>query len=275
MLKKRTSVLFVSSNGKDSKTIQIPTIFLLNWKKYLIITISVFGILGVTIGLFIFDYTSKYYTTMYKEKLARANQIKNAIDIEKAKKSFKSINESMQKINLFMTQRGLKTMKLENAGGPEEFDIADLNSIAAFYAKDIAKMEDLVKNTPMGKPFFGEITSRFGYRYNPFGGSAIEGHKGIDFKGDYGAPIKSTAEGKVTFAGTKGGYGNCVIIQHKNNLKTLYGHLSAISVKNGQLVKLGDVIGKLGSTGRSTGPHLHYEVMKNDVRINPEIFITQ
>ncbi len=273
MLKHKTSVLFVNSNGKDRKTIQIPTTILLNWKKYLISAIVLFGIFGLIIGFFIYEHTSHYYTTIYKERLVRANQIKNAIDIEKAKSSFQSIDESMLRINQFMAERGLEPLSLVSAGGPMEFEITDINEIAAYYATDIQKLEDLIQEVPIGKPHFGEQTSGFGYRKNPFGGNAVETHKGLDFRGEEGSPIRVTAEGKVVFAGQKGGYGNCVIIKHENDLKTLYGHLSEINVKDGQSVILGQIIGKLGSTGRSTGPHLHYEILHKEEKIDPQKFL--
>jgi len=82
------------------------------------------------------------------------------------------------------------------------------------------------------------------------------------------------AKGKVIFAGIKGGYGNCIIIKHANGFETLYGHLSKIKVKKGHQVEIGEHIGNIGSTGRSTGPHLHYEVHQNGKRINPQSFLT-
>lgn len=273
MLKRKTSVLFVNADGKERKTIQIPSSILLNWKKYLISAVVIFGVLGLVIGFFIYEHTSNYYSTIYKERLARANQIRNAIDIEKAKQSFESINQSMVQINQFMEERGLEPMVLENAGGPLEFDVTDINEIAEFYVEDIKKIEGLVKTTPIGKPHFGEQTSGYGIRKNPFGGGSVEGHRGVDFRGPIGAPIKTTAEGKVVFAGWKGGYGNCVIVEHENDFQTLYAHLSQIKVEEGQKIKLGHIIGELGSTGRSTGPHLHYEIIRNNEKINPEEFL--
>lgn len=273
MLKRKTSILFVNSDGKDKKTIQIPTSILLHWKKYLVSAVLLFGILGLIIGFFIYENTSQYYSVIYKEKLTRANHIKNAIDIKKAKQSFQSIDQSMERINTFMVKRGLAPIELENAGGPDDFDVTEINQVAEFYANDLLKLEDLIRNTPIGKPHDGDQTSQFGYRRNPFGGGNIEGHKGIDFRGNTGAPIQSTADGKVMFAGVKGGYGNCVIIQHENQLQTLYGHLSKINVKENQYIKLGHIVGELGSTGRSTGPHLHYEIIKNNEKINPQDFL--
>ncbi|MDP9957836.1 murein DD-endopeptidase MepM/ murein hydrolase activator NlpD [Epilithonimonas hungarica] len=98
-------------------------------------------------------------------------------------------------------------------------------------------------------------------------------HKGLDVAVAYGSPVKCSASGKVIFAGVKGGYGNCVIIEHGNGLATLYGHLSEILVEANDRVKVGQTIAKSGNTGRSTGPHLHYEVHKNNQPINPRLFL--
>ena len=98
-------------------------------------------------------------------------------------------------------------------------------------------------------------------------------HKGVDIAAPMGTDVYCAAQGKVIFAGQKSGYGNCVIIEHGNGLATLYGHLSKILVDANQQVKIGDIIAKVGSTGRSTGPHLHYEVRKNNTPINPKLFL--
>lgn len=98
-------------------------------------------------------------------------------------------------------------------------------------------------------------------------------HKGIDYAVAYGSDIQCTAAGTVLFAGQKGGYGNCVIVSHGNGLATLYGHLSSILVKANETVKVGQVIAKSGNSGRSTGPHLHYEVHKNNTPVNPKLFL--
>jgi len=98
-------------------------------------------------------------------------------------------------------------------------------------------------------------------------------HKGLDVAVAYGSPVKCAASGKVIFAGVKGGYGNCVIVEHGNGLATLYGHLSELLVETNDRVKVGQIIAKSGNTGRSTGPHLHYEVHKNKQPINPRLFL--
>lgn len=116
------------------------------------------------------------------------------------------------------------------------------------------------------------ISSGFGYRRDPFtGGGAM--HAGLDFRGPIGAPIYAAAKGHISFAGRKAGYGNCIEISHGNGLLTRYAHMSRFSATVGQRVAAGDVIGAIGNTGRSTGPHLHFEVRINDHAVNPRPFL--
>ena len=116
------------------------------------------------------------------------------------------------------------------------------------------------------------ITSGFGYRTDPFRGSAAF-HAGLDFKGPTGAPIYSAANGKVAFVGRRPGYGNCIDIDHGNGLRTRYAHMSTFRAKAGQSVRAGELIGAVGSTGRSTGPHLHFEVRLHGQPVNPRPFL--
>jgi murein DD-endopeptidase MepM/ murein hydrolase activator NlpD len=127
---------------------------------------------------------------------------------------------------------------------------------------------------PLRKPIAGDIdeSSPFGIRTDPIVHEAAM-HTGIDFRGDTGDPIRATAAGIVTIAGWSGGYGKMVEIDHGNGLATRYGHLSQIDVDVGDTVRAGSVVGKLGSTGRSTGPHLHYEVRVKGEAVDPQKFL--
>ncbi len=116
------------------------------------------------------------------------------------------------------------------------------------------------------------ISSGFGYRSDPINGGAAF-HAGLDFKGPIGAPIYAAAKGTISFAGRKQGYGNCVEIDHGNGLMTRYAHMSRIGAVLGQSVAAGDTIGAIGSTGRSTGPHLHFEVRIGGRPVNPRPFL--
>ncbi len=127
--------------------------------------------------------------------------------------------------------------------------------------------------TPSIWPTTGVITSDFGIRVDPvYGGQAY--HEGIDIADDYGTQVVATAAGTVTFAGpTDGGYGNLVEIDHGNGIVTRYGHNSVVLVSPGQQVRQGDVISLMGSTGKSTGSHLHYEVDVNGTPVDPIVFL--
>ena len=119
----------------------------------------------------------------------------------------------------------------------------------------------------------GKINNEFGYRRNPFGGRGYEFHSGLDIDGERGDIVASPANGIVSKAGWEGGYGNLIEIDHGNGLTTRYGHLSRGDVQIGDTVQRGQLIGLIGSTGRSTGPHLHYELRLNDKPINPRRFL--
>ena len=127
---------------------------------------------------------------------------------------------------------------------------------------------------PVRKPVVGEVdmSSPFGMRMDPFLGRPAV-HTGIDLRGEVGEPVRATATGRVTIAGREGGYGNMVEISHGNGFATRYGHLSEINVKSGQIVRIGEVVGRIGSTGRSTAPHLHYETRVNGEAVDPQKFL--
>ncbi|MGH6779239.1 MAG: M23 family metallopeptidase [Bradyrhizobium sp.] len=147
------------------------------------------------------------------------------------------------------------------------------------YRVDIARAQmDRLKRTlafvPYRKPVVGKIAinSGFGVRIDPFNDRPAM-HPGIDIHARSGDPVLATADGKVAKAGWFGGYGRMVEINHGNGLSTRYGHLSKVDVKVGEPVKIGQVIGEVGSTGRSTGPHLHYETRIDGEAVNPEKFL--
>ena len=127
---------------------------------------------------------------------------------------------------------------------------------------------------PYRKPVIGEVefSSGFGVRNDPFLGRPAM-HSGLDFRASTGDPVRTTANGKVVTAGWQGGYGRLVEVDHGNGLSTRYGHLSEINVKVGDIVRIGQVIGAVGSTGRSTGPHLHYETRVEGDAVDPQRFL--
>ncbi len=160
-----------------------------------------------------------------------------------------------------------------NSGGPEENNRADGEN------KELeAQLRVMQANTnpaflPTMWSHLGKINNEFGFRRNPFGGRTYEFHPGMDIDGERGDLVVAPANGTVIAAAYKGGYGNMVEIDHGNGLTTRYGHLSKIEAAAGDTVTRGQLIAYIGSTGRSTGPHLHYELRLNDRPINPRHFL--
>jgi len=159
-----------------------------------------------------------------------------------------------------------------NSGGPA----ADANSIDDAEIEQQLRAIQSTSNAafiPAMWAHTGKITNEFGFRRNPFGGRTYEFHAGMDINGERGDMVVAPANGTVIHAGWKGGYGNLVEIDHGNGLTTRYGHLSKIEVREGDVVSRGQLMAYVGSTGRSTGPHLHYELRINDKPINPRRFL--
>ena len=138
--------------------------------------------------------------------------------------------------------------------------------------KYLESQKSLLASTPAIRPTTGWLSSAFGYRISPFTGLK-EFHQGIDIATRMGTPIIAPANGTVTFVGTKGGLGKCMVIKHGYGMVTRYGHLKEYLVKRGTRVKRGDKIALVGNTGRSTAPHLHYEVHLNGIPVNPAKYI--
>jgi murein DD-endopeptidase MepM/ murein hydrolase activator NlpD len=142
--------------------------------------------------------------------------------------------------------------------------------------KSLEDQQNILASTPAIRPISGSVkswvTSRFGYRKSPFTGRR-ELHKGLDIASRQGTPILATADGVITFAGKKGLLGQTIVIDHGHGMKTRYGHNHKLLKKRGDKVKRWEPIALMGSTGRSTGPHTHYEVHLNGIPVNPEKYI--
>lgn len=167
----------------------------------------------------------------------------------------------------------------QNSGGPVDgtFQLAAVDSDRE--ESEIEKRLRTIESTSDAKfiptiwAHLGKINNEFGFRRNPFGGRSYEFHSGMDIDGDKGDIIVSPANGRISKAGWQGGYGYMIEIDHGNGLKTRYGHLSKLDVKEGDPVQRGQLLGYVGSTGRSTGPHLHYELRVDNKPINPRRFL--
>jgi len=141
--------------------------------------------------------------------------------------------------------------------------------------QQVRRVTPYIRNYPTIRPVSGRLTSGFGWRRNPWGGRGSEMHTGVDIAARTGTPIRATGGGTVVFSGWEGAFGNKVIIDHGFGIRTLYAHNSANLVYVGQIVRRGDTIARVGSTGRSTGPHVHYEVLVNGVAVDPANFFLE
>ena len=162
-----------------------------------------------------------------------------------------------------------------SAGSIAATELEPIQHTMGGQVQDIEKMArstDTLATKPSIWPVSGEVTSGFGWRNSPLGGGS-ELHPGIDIANSLGTPIVATADGQVVQSEWAGGYGNMVQINHGNGLVTIYGHNSRILVNVGQSVRKGQIIAYLGSTGKSTGPHVHYEVRVNGTAVDPISFL--
>lgn len=279
-----STVIIVNKGNQRTKTIQVKTKHLGRLKHYAV------GILTVIVTLagsvIYLRAQNKRQEEEKQQLLLQVANLKSGIPIAdtqankagagKAQAYVQGIEGKLQKINNYLKKRGLKGFSTEAVGGNGNAEAAKLTDSETYslYDEYLDRLVHAVAFTPMGYPRTSSLTSFFGYRSDPFNSAHAEFHPGIDFKGSRGDEARSTANGRVVFAGWAGGYGKCVRIEHANNFETLYGHLSRISVKVGEEVTVGQKVGEIGSTGHSTGTHLHYEVRKNGKAVNPISFLT-
>jgi hypothetical protein len=230
--------------------------------KYLHISlVALFLILGLTT----FSFTSIFNNNSIAEsEIVNSNTPVEAVQTIASVPNYKSINYSHPVKNESIAV---------SAGGPAT--TIDMDTEAVVEEPDMEnRMRSIQSVTsaaflPTVWAHLGKINNEYGYRRNPFNGRGYEFHGGIDIDGNKGDTVMAPANGIVSKAGWHGGYGNLIEIDHGNGLTTRYGHLSQGNVRIGDTVQRGQLIGLIGSTGRSTGPHLHYELRMNDKPINP------
>lgn len=187
-------------------------------------------------------------------------------------------DEKLNKLASILAKQGVNLPGNTGVGGPlielkSGMALADtINALDSSLGR-LEKLRNVALNLPHGSPTPGyKISSHYGTRKDPFTKRAAV-HGGLDYRARHGSPVYATANGKVVKAGRLGGYGKLVEIDHGGGIRTRYAHLSKIKVKLGQRVTKGTRIGKVGSTGRSTGPHLHYEVRRKGRTLNPIHFV--
>ena len=228
---------------------------------------SVFGFYGLT-------QHANHLITAFENQRLRAENDRQRQELEKLNNRVEKVEDTSRK--LAEKSGVVADGSTGGAGGPalplEEPELETLQVKMSRLERELRAYETLLRErgyTPSIWPVSGTLEGGFGGRRNPFGGGGYEFHSGQDIEAAPGAPVVSGASGRVSFVGWQNGYGQLVVVDHGGGLTTRYGHLSHIDVSLGQSVGRGEIVGRVGSTGRSTGPHLHYEVRINDEPVNP------
>jgi murein DD-endopeptidase MepM/ murein hydrolase activator NlpD len=233
-----------------------------------IVSCLFYGIYGLT-------QQAAHLRTAFENQRLRAENDLQRQELEKLNNRVEKVEDTSRKLaeKSGVVQEHVST---RGTGGPalplDEYGFATLQAKMNRLEEDMRSYETVLRQrgyTPSIWPVEGTLDSGFGGRRNPFGGAGYEFHSGQDIEAAWGAPVVAGAKGTVTFVGWQNGYGQLVVVDHGGGLTTRYGHLSHIDAELGQTVSRGQLVGKVGSTGRSTGPHLHYEVRINDEPVNP------
>ncbi|GGN03710.1 peptidase M23 [Thermus composti] len=206
-------------------------------------------------------------------------------EAERAKKELEALKKAMDELRRRAGLSPLNALPVRYQEGGQgggalegwaevQATLLDLRNQLSEIAPALERTLEVERSLPLGFPLraYEGVTSYFGMRENPFG-PGVEFHDGLDFSAPYGAPVHATGSGVVVQAGWMGAYGLAVLLDHAEGYETLYGHLSRIAVRPGQRVERGQLLGYVGSTGRSTGPHLHYSVYRHGVAVDPRPYL--
>ncbi len=241
------------------------------------------GAMFVVVASAVFLFSSFIYTSHVTRKLVSYEELKAKTQGQEEK--INGFSEKTSRLQQVLTEIARRENQIRQVLGlkakPVDEDIngKTINDIQKNVNEKKISVDELMgyvtefrkkfAYTPSIWPIYGRIMSSFGYRISPWRAF----HTGVDIQASYGTPIRCAACGTVCFVGWENGYGKTVIVDHGSGIKTLYGHLSAYAVKTGQLVKKGQRVAYVGLTGNTTGPHLHYEVRRDDVAINPMTYL--
>jgi murein DD-endopeptidase MepM/ murein hydrolase activator NlpD len=231
-------------------------------------------------GLYGLTQQANHLRTEFENQRLRAENERQRQELEKLNNRVERVEDTSRKL---AEKSGVVENKpLPGSGGPalplDEMGLATVIAKMGRLEEDMRAYEAVLRErgyTPTIWPVNGTLEGGFGGRRNPFGGPGYEFHSGQDIEAPWGAPVIAGASGKVIFVGWQNGYGQLVVVDHGGGLTTRYGHLSQIDVELDQVVSRGELLGKVGSTGRSTGPHLHYEVRINDEPVDPLPYLLQ
>jgi murein DD-endopeptidase MepM/ murein hydrolase activator NlpD len=237
--------------------------------------VAVVMVAGLLYGLYGLTQQAAHLRTEFENQRLRTENDIQRQELNRLSNRVEAVEDTSRKL---AEKSGVVNQgsEMPGSGGPslplDEKGLAALQAKMSRLEKEMSAYEAVLRErgyTPSIWPVDGKLESGFGGRSNPFGGGGYEFHSGQDIEAPLGASVVAGAKGKVSFVGWQNGYGQLVVIDHGGGLTTRYGHLSHIDVAQGESVTRGQFIGRVGSTGRSTGPHLHYEVRINEDPVNP------
>jgi murein DD-endopeptidase MepM/ murein hydrolase activator NlpD len=263
------SIMFIPHDGKKTINIKVPSVG---------IFISMFlwcvgSVYLISIAIDAFEYQRMKHMVEYYN--AQFTELKPTIlMLKKAETEFKSLlstggkKEVLEHVDSKAVSTDSGSLDMEALKEQIKKSAESVASVKNY----LREQRDIYISTPSGWPVNGNVTSPFGQREAPLGGG-VQFHTGMDISVPTGTPVRATADGVVSFSGWNAGSGNLVVLEHGFGYSTFFAHARSTNVQVGQRVKRGDVIAYSGSTGNSTGPHLHYEVWKNGKAINPKGFL--
>jgi len=261
------TIMLIPHSSTKPLNLKIPSIgILISILLWILGTIYIFSI-----AVNAFEYQSmknklNYYSKQFSEMKVTMWSLK------KAEKEFRRLFslDSKEKVLENIDKPGSGSIDMENLKKEIAKSMEKISEIKNY----LRLQKDIYFATPSGLPVRGAITSNYGKRGNPRSG-VEEFHSGIDIAMSPGTPVSATADGIVSFSGWNGGSGNLVVLEHGFGYSTFYAHNKMNTVKVGQKVRRGDVIGYIGSTGNTTGPHVHYEIWKDGSSVNPKKYIEE
>lgn len=303
MSKKYYTVLIVPDDSPKTRKLRVPHWILT--RSAIVLGVLLLGIIAATVHYF------QVVGEITENKILRDENVQLRSDLKRIRERIAQIGSTLDRVERFDQRLRAITLLSDPerhlAIGPVGMVDADdrdspsarvmlgepedpaalrskLDALSAEAARQEASLQELhayfedqkslLASTPSIWPVRGWVTSDFGHRLDPFTAERIM-HKGLDIAAAHGTPIVAPSDGLVIFAGVEGGYGKVLVLDHGYGVKTRFAHMADIGVKVGDRVKRGDHVGLLGNTGRSTGPHLHYEVRVNGVPENPRKFILE
>jgi len=259
------TIMIIPHSSRKPFNLKMPSIgIFISILLWLIGTVYVFSIAVDKLEYYRMQEKVQYYSSQFTEMKSTMSALKKAESEFRKLFSLKSKEKVLE--NVDTSDSG--SIDMEALKQQIKKTVEDVGDIRDY----LSQQRDLFMATPKGWPIVGNVTSPYGKRRHPITGKD-DFHSGMDISAAPGNPVRATADGIVSFSGWNGGSGNLVVIEHGFGFSTFYAHNKMTAVKVGQRVKKGDVVSYVGSTGNTTGPHLHYEVWKNGSPVNPKSFI--